>query len=163
MSPAAAPALPPFRAIPDLVREHAAARPDQIAVRQGARSLSWREFDAAVDRVAATLQRDGVQPRESIAICGTNSVDYLVLFLGGLRAGAAVAPLPNSALPEQIAGMVKDSGARMFFCDATVPEFETQVPRIFMDEAQALRAWLAPVGSVPQPVAIQSEWPFNII
>ncbi len=161
--PAAAPALPPFRTIPDLVRENAAARPDQPAVRQGARSLSWGDFDAAVDRVAATLQRDGLQPRESIAICGANSVDYLVLFLGGLRAGAAVAPLPNGALPEQLAGMVRDSGARVFFCDATVPAFETPVPRIFMDEPQALRAWLAPVGSVPQPVAIEPEWPFNII
>ena len=102
-------------------------------------------------------------PAAAPALPPFRAIPDLVLFLGGLRAGAAVAPLPNGALPEQLAGMVKDSGARVFFCDATVPAFDTAVPRIFMDEPQALRAWLAPVGSVPRPVAIQPEWPFNII
>ena len=161
---AAAPAgLPPFRAIPDVLREHARAHPRNLAVRQGGRVLHWDELDAAIDRVAATLQRDGVQPRQSIALCGANSIDYLVLFLGGLRAGAAVAPLPNTALPAQVAGMVADSGAKLFFADASVPAFDTAVPRIRMDDPDALRAWLMPAGSRPRPVAIQPDWPFNII
>src|SRR6478736_8787078 len=129
-----APALPPFRAIADLVREHARARPGQTALRQGGRQLAWGDFDALVDRVAAALQRDGVQPQQSIAICGANSIEYAVLFLGGLRAGAAVAPLPTGALPEQLTGMVADSGARVFFVDAQVPAFESAASRVRMDD-----------------------------
>jgi acyl-CoA synthetase (AMP-forming)/AMP-acid ligase II len=162
-APSAPAGLPPFRAIPDVLRDLARAHPRHPAVRQGERSLNWSELDAAIDRVAATLQRDGVQPRQSIAICGANSIDYLVLFLGGLRAGAAVAPLPNTALPPQLAGMVVDSGARLFFTDAGVPAFDTPVRRIRMDDPDALRAWLAPAGSRPRPVSIQPDWPFNII
>ena len=159
-----APAGPPaFRSIPDLLRAHAQAHPLQLAIRQGERTLDWGALDAAVDRVAASLQREGVQPRQAIAICGANSVDYLVLFLGGLRAGAAVAPLPNGALPQQLAGMVADSGARLFFTDATVPAFSTAARRIRMDDGTALPQWLAPAGSRPQAVAIQPDWPFNII
>ncbi|NML48571.1 acyl--CoA ligase [Ramlibacter sp. G-1-2-2] len=154
---------PAFRAIAQLVAAHARAWPRQVAVQQGGRSLDWASLDAAVDRVAATLQRDGVRPRDSIAICGANSIDYLVLFLGGLRAGAAVAPLPNTALPQQLAGMVEDSGARVFFTDASVPDFATRAPRIGMEDPDALRAWLAPAGSRPRPVAVQPDWAFNII
>lgn len=165
--PAAAPAgLPPFRAIPDLLQEHAQRQPQRPALRQGGRTLRWGELGAAIDRVAATLQRAGVQPRQSIAICGANSIAYAVLFLGGLRAGAAVAPLPSGALPGQLAGMVADSGARFFFTDDSVPAFATDAPRVRMDDAgdePHLSDWLAPEGSRPEPVAIQPDWPFNII
>ena len=130
--------LPPFRAIADLVRECAAARPQHWALVHGERRLSWGEFDARVDRVAAALQRDGVQPRQSIAISGANGIGYVVLFLGALRAGVAVAPLPTSATPRQLAGMVEDSGARLLFADGSVPALDIAVPRIELAETEAL-------------------------
>jgi hypothetical protein len=34
-------AAPPFRAIADLLREHALARPGQLALVQGERSVTW--------------------------------------------------------------------------------------------------------------------------
>ncbi|WP_332813892.1 class I adenylate-forming enzyme family protein [Ramlibacter sp.] len=175
-APAPAPSsLPPFRTLPDLVREHAAARPQHTALVQGGQRLSWGGLDGLVDRVAAALQRDGVQPRQSIAISGANGIGYAVLFLGALRAGVAVAPLPTGATPQQLAGMVEDSGARLLFADDTVPALEVAVPRIAIEPvipatAQALRdaprstsEWLAPAGTQPQPVAIRPDWPFNII
>ncbi|MFL6694740.1 MAG: class I adenylate-forming enzyme family protein, partial [Ramlibacter sp.] len=164
--PATTTPLPPFRAIADLVREHAAARPDHTALVQGERRLSWGALDAMADRIAASLQRDGVRPTEAIAISGANSIPYAALFLGALRAGAAVAPLPTGATAEQLAGMVRDSGARLLFADATVPSLAIDVPRIAMDESlghRALADWLAPEGSRPARVDARPEWPFNII
>lgn len=167
MTDAVAPAsLPPFRAIPDLIREHARARPGQVAVRQGAARLTWGEMDREVDRVAASLQRHGAQPQESIAISGANSIPYLLLFLGGLRAGLAVAPLPSGATPAQLAEMVRDSGARFFFTDASVPSFPTPAPRIRMDldaGSDSLPAWLGAGPASPRAVQVQPEWAFNII
>lgn len=169
--------LPPFRTIADLVREHASARPGHTALVQGSRRLSWGEVDARADRVAAALQRDGVQPRQAIAISGSNSPTYAVLFLGALRAGVAVAPLPTGATPQQLAGMVADSGARRLFADDTVPALDIAVPRTAMDPDSVIPApagiqpagtasvaeWLAPPGTKPQPVDVQPDWPFNII
>ena len=65
-----------------------------------------------MDRVAATLQRDGCKPGDTIAICALASNAYVVLFMGALRAGLAVAPLAPSSTPAQIAGMTADAGAR---------------------------------------------------
>jgi long-chain acyl-CoA synthetase len=157
--------LPAFRAIAELVREHAAARPGQRALMQGERSLTWAELDAMADRVAASLQRDGLEPTQSIAICGSNSVEYVALFIGALRAGVAVAPLQTGSLAAQMAGMVADSGARHFFVDAAAPAFATGARRIFMDgSAQpSLEDWLTPAGARPEPVQAQPGWPFNII
>ena len=159
------PQLPPFQAIADLVRQHASARPQQTALVQGERSVSWGQLDAMTDRVAASLQRDGVQPGAAIAVCAANSLEYVAVFLGGLRAGAAVAPLSTHASPQQLATMVADSGARHFFVDGEVPAFATSAGRIFMDgdAAPRLADWLLPAGSRPKPVAVDPQAPFNII
>ncbi|HEY8359464.1 MAG TPA: class I adenylate-forming enzyme family protein [Ramlibacter sp.] len=160
LAPPAPPGLPPFRALADLLRENAASRPLQPAVLQGGRSLAWGALDALVDQVAAGLQRDGLRPRDRIAICGANSIGYLVVFLGALRAGLAVAPLPTGALPQQLAGMVADCGARLFFADASVPEIEGP-RRISLDGGW--EQWLAPAGAPVVPVEVQPDWAFNII
>ncbi|MDB5898259.1 MAG: 4-coumarate--CoA ligase (4-coumaroyl-CoA synthase)-like protein [Ramlibacter sp.] len=164
---AAAPAgLPPFRPLPDLIREQARARPERLALRHGDGRMTWGEMDRAVDRVAATLQRRGGQPRQSIAICGGNSIPYVVLFLGGLRAGMAVAPLPLGATADQLADMVRDSAARFFFADAGVPAFASDAPRIRMDlqsGSDSLAEWLNGTAAAPAAVDIQPDWPFNII
>jgi long-chain acyl-CoA synthetase len=156
---------PPFQAIADLVRQHAAARPLQTALVQGKRSVSWGQLDAMADRIAASLQRDGLRPAESIAICAANSLEYVAVFLGALRAGAAVAPLSTHSSPQQLATMAADSGARHFFVDRDVPAFETAARRIFMDGAASPRMedWLLPAGSRPRRVEVAPASPFNII
>lgn len=165
--PAAGPAAPPpFRPFPDLLSENARARPGQLAVRQGSARLSWGELDAQVDRIAAKLQSLGLRPQEAIAISGANSVPYLLLFLGALRAGLAVAPLPTGTTIPQLEGMLRDSGARLLFADAQVPELAVDVQRIRLDLASgpgSLPAWLDGAPARPQPVAIEAGWPFNII
>ena len=157
--------MPPFRAIADLVHDHARARPQATALVQGERSVTWGQLDAMADRIAASLQRDGVRPRDSIAICGFNSLEYAALFIGGLRAGAAVAPIAIQSAPQQLAAMVFDSGARHFFVDANVPAFDTVAQRIFVDGSShpALEGWLEPEGTRPRPVKVEPGWPFNII
>jgi acyl-CoA synthetase (AMP-forming)/AMP-acid ligase II len=165
-SPAAAcGAAPPFRAIPDLVREHAAARPDRTALIEGGRSVTWGQVDAMADRVAASLQRDGLEPGATIAICSSNSLEYVAVFLGALRAGVTVAPLATQSSPEQLAGMVVDSGTGHFFVDRGVPAFDTTARRIFLDgsDTPSLEQWLAAAGTRPRRVEIQPQWPFNII
>ena len=137
----------------------------QTAVVQGTRSVTWGQLDAMADRIAATLQRDGLKPGQAIAICGANSLEYVALFIGGLRAGAAVAPLSTHCSPQQLATMIADCGARHFFVDGDVPAFKTAARRIFMDGAATPRMqdWLLPAGSRPRRVEVAPESPFNII
>jgi acyl-CoA synthetase (AMP-forming)/AMP-acid ligase II len=159
----------PFRAIADLVREHARSRPHGRALAQAERSVTWGQLDAMVDRIAASLQRDGVKPGATVAVCAHNSLEYAAVFLGGLRAGAAVAPMPIQSAPGQLASMLVDSGAKHFFVDHAVPHLHlppnATVQRIGMDASSgtSLERWLAPAGAKLRRVEVQPEWPFNII
>jgi acyl-CoA synthetase (AMP-forming)/AMP-acid ligase II len=162
----------PFASYGELIRFHAAQRPDHPALIEGERRVSFATLDAMMDRIAATLQRAGIRATEAIAICAGSSLEYAAVFLGALRAGVAVAPLAPSSTPQTIADMAANSEARLFFVDAAVAaelapvRAQIAVPWIALDESAAgtpFSNWLAPAGSVPKPVAIRPEWPFNII
>ncbi|HYG25752.1 MAG TPA: class I adenylate-forming enzyme family protein [Caulobacteraceae bacterium] len=157
-----------FGTMGELVAIRAAERPDHQALVMESGALTWGELDALMNRIGAALQRDGVAAGEAISICATTSIEYAALFLGALRVGVAVAPLAPSSTPEQLAGMVENCQARIFFTDAGVHEAmsgvmgEVQARRIALD-GQAFIDWLAPQGSRPEPVTITPEMPFNII
>nr|WP_239590865.1 class I adenylate-forming enzyme family protein [Vitreimonas flagellata] len=161
-----------FRTLSDMIAAHAAERPDGAALIQDERQVSYRELDALMDGVAAALQRDGVKPGASIAICAMTSIEYAALFVGALRAGVAVAPIAPSSTPDSIVGMVDDSGAPLFFVDAEVAETlagvkdQIKAKIVALDggaHGQAFADWLAPAGVKPAPVAIDPKMPFNII
>jgi acyl-CoA synthetase (AMP-forming)/AMP-acid ligase II len=178
LSPAAPPAALPaepadFRDLPGLIAQHAAQRPDALALIVGETRISWRELDALSDRVAASLQRDGAQPGRCVAICGLSSVAYVALFLGTLRAGLAAAPLAPSSTRVQLAAMVADAGAQPVFIDAAVAAMDVPWPagsrllRMDLDDGEdSWNAWLVPdgqPGSRPRSVAIDPAQPFNLI
>ncbi len=157
-----------FGTLSALIAAHAAERPQHPAVIQDGVTLSYAALDARMDRVAAALQRDGMAPGSSISIVSAACPDYVVVFAGALRAGLAVAPLPPSATPGQIAGMAEDSDAQHLFLDEAseiaLTGLQGQLPkrRIRLD-TEAFEAWLAPEGARPAPVGPGPEMPFNII
>ena len=57
------------------------------------------------------------QRGQAVAILGTTTVNYALIYLAAIRAGGCAAPLTTSASPEQLAGMAKDSGAIHLFID----------------------------------------------
>ena len=160
-----------FGLIADLIRKHAQRDPGHPALIDAQRTLSYGELDALMDRVAAALQRGGVQPRGAIAICASTSASYAAVFLGALRAGVAVAPLAPSETSSSLAAMLGDSGATLLFLDAAAaeafgPDAGAGVARISLDGSPAglaFESWLAPPGTRPEPVSPAADWAFNII
>ena len=173
LAPALAAAIvKPFGILPDFVRMQAAVRPGHIALIQGERRIEWQMFDALVDRAAATLQARGGRAQEVVAICAANSIEYVVAFLGALRAGIVVTPLAPTATASSLDMMLRDSGAKILFLDAAVANLLSSlqdpapIPRVALDGsnvAEPFDAWLRPEGSVPDPVRIAPDWGFNII
>lgn len=167
-SDAASPA--DFRTVSDFIREHARARPDHVALSDSERVISWSDLNEAMNRVAASLQRDGVACGDVIATCATSSVRQAVLFLGALRAGVVVSPLAPSVTPEQMIMMLRDSGAVLGFFDAAtqslLPPESVSIRRISLGDSDlylSFTSWLAEPSVKPKPIHVQPEDPFNII
>ena len=159
-----------FGSIPEVIACHAQLRPEHLAVAHDARRLSYRVLDGLMDRVAVSLQRDGLRAGDSIAVAASTSLEYAVVFLGAVRAGVAVAPLAPSSTPESLAAMVADCGAKRVFLDANtgaaLAGCELAAERISLDGSNAgtpWTQWLAPEGAKPQPVKVAPEGAFNII
>ena len=156
-----------FRALPEMIRATATARPNAIALTQDGTELTYAALDRLMSRVAASLQRGALKPRDSIAICASTSLAYVAVFLGALRAGVTVAPLSPSATPDSIAGMAADCGARLFFVDSGVAQALARVRDTItartVDLDEDFESWLAPEGAAMAPVELQPELPFNII
>ena len=163
--------MPDFITLDALVRNTAAARPGKTAIIDDASSLTYAEFDALVDRVAAALQADGLQPQDVISICAYSSIRYAATFLGALRAGVAVAPLAPSSTPADFAAMLKDGAPKILFMDRSaaaamgdaVLGVEKRVALDDGDFGRPFSAWTAVAPARPALVQIDPEWIFNII
>jgi len=154
----------PFHFLSDLMRIHARQQPQVPALFDDAgHSLTWQELDVLTDRIAASLQRSGLQSGAVIAICALNSVRYAAVFLGALRAGMTVAPLAPSSTADSLAAMLRDADARLLFADAACPDTVYAPRRIALADDTAFAQWLAPEGSTPTAVTVQANSPFNII
>jgi long-chain acyl-CoA synthetase len=161
-----------FGAFPDLIRAHARERPDHAALIEGDAILTYRELAALMDRIAFSLQRDGVIPGDSVAICARTSIPYAAAFCGVLAAGAAVAPLAPSSTAGSLAMMIEDCHAKIFFLDQEAGQALKSVGRaerskpVSLDGSaagEALSSWMGPGGAKPAAGEIRPDWPFNII
>ncbi len=151
--------------IADLIPRHAVKRPDAIALIEGPHRFSYAELDRRMDRIAAALQRDALGRGATIGIAALSSIEYMTTFLGAVRIGVAVAPLPTSASPDALARMIADSGAALLFVDDAGREAlggRTSAARVigFGDECDA---WIGASPARPVPVVVGADDPFNLI
>lgn len=169
--------LPPFMATPDMMRQTAATAPDRIAVKCEGRTVTWDAFDRRLNRVARALTASGLAKGDKIAVLAVNSIEYLEVFMGALRAGICVVPLSTMGAVDALEGMLDDSDSRMFFLgrqflDLVAPaedRLKKLVPggRIAFDFTRAgwsdYEAWVGVHSDAPFRVEIEPEDDFNII
>lgn len=162
----------PFGSLPELIARQAALHPGRTAVILEDQRLDYAALRAGMDRVAASLQRDGLGPGDVLAICSGTRIEYLLAYLGALRAGVAVAPLAPSATAGHLSAMLDNCGAHMVLRDREVaaqwPLHAGAALRcVALDDApeagEAWSQWLAAGDAVPAPITPEPDWPFNVI
>jgi acyl-CoA synthetase (AMP-forming)/AMP-acid ligase II len=155
-----------FESIPGLIRRYSATDPDKTAVEVEGHSLSYRDLDRAMDRMAATFQEKQLLVGDVVAICAGTSLDYAVVFLGALRAGLVPAPIAPSVTAGQLSSMLKDCEAKLLIADMLAKPTDDSLTRVSIDGESpgiCLADWLLPAESRPAETEIQPDWLFNII
>jgi len=163
----------PFGAIPDLIARQAAHRPHHTALILDEARLDYAALCAGMARMALRFQRDGLKPGDVVAVCAGTSTEYLLAYLGALRAGVAVAPLAPSATAEHLDAMLENCGAKLLLRDREVAaqwpvRAEDRPLRcLALDDAPSAGApwsqWLAQDDAAPAPITPMPDWPFNVI
>ena len=143
-----------FGRLDQLVAAHAAERPDLPAAVLGEQVLTYAELDTLTDRLAAALQRDGLDKGGVIAICASASLEYVALFLAASRVGVIVAPVANWLHLDAKIALLHDTGAQRLFTDSlALAEASDGLAVMFED----LPRWMAPPEAKPKPVQVLPE------
>ena len=91
---------------------------DGPAVADGARTLSWSEYDQRIGQLATVLRDGGVRPGDRVAIHLTKSVDSFCAVHAVIRAGAVMVPLDPLAPVAAVAAVAADAAPVALVSDA---------------------------------------------
>ncbi|HEX3559471.1 MAG TPA: amino acid adenylation domain-containing protein [Pyrinomonadaceae bacterium] len=95
----------------EMVAAQAQRAPQSLAVADESQQLSYREFNGRANQLARYLQKLGVGPELTVAVCMEPSVEMLVALLGVLKAGGAYLPLDPQYPHERLTFMLDDAQA----------------------------------------------------
>ncbi len=95
--------------------ETAARAPDEVALIEGARSVSFGALQSDSHRLASALQGLGVRRGDRVAVMMDNSIELLVAVFGILQAGAVFVLVDPGTRSPKLAWLLADSGARLLF------------------------------------------------
>ena len=93
-----------------LLEASSEARPEGLAVIDGARSVTYAELDDRANRLANLLRDLGVEKGDRVAVYLEKSIEAIVAIYGTLKAGAAYVPLDPQAPATRLGYIVRDAG-----------------------------------------------------
>jgi long-chain acyl-CoA synthetase len=89
---------------------------DKTAVVFYGRKMSYKELREQVDRFATALVDLGVKKGDKIALLLLNSPQFIIAYMGALKAGATLTAISPVYVSSEIKYQIEDSGARMIVC-----------------------------------------------
>jgi len=97
--------------VADVIRRHAAQRPEAVALRQGERELAYGDLDERSNRLAQALLARGVRAGTRVAYLDRSSPEVIELLFAASKAGAVLVPLNWRLAPPELAAVLADAQA----------------------------------------------------
>lgn len=105
------------KAIVEFVAGYALATPDKIAVVASEKETSYKELYALVCGYCNYLKNAGVQKGDIIVTKASQTLDYVIKYLGVHLAGGVMASLEKNIAPEGMMNVVEKLNARVIISD----------------------------------------------
>lgn len=96
--------------VADVVRRHAAARPDVVAIRNGSRALTYAQLHERSSRLAQALLAAGVRAGDRVAHLDRTAPEVVELLFATSKIGAVTVPLNWRLAPAELTTIVADAG-----------------------------------------------------
>lgn len=110
--------------IDDYLATAAAAVPDRMALAEPTRSLTFAEFDAAVNALASALQAHGIAPGDVVSWQLPNWIEACVVHLAAIRIGAVSNPIIPIYRHTETAFILRQSASRIVFVPSVFRNFD---------------------------------------
>jgi acyl-CoA synthetase (AMP-forming)/AMP-acid ligase II len=130
------------------VRTSAERTPGKIALREGARELSYARLVKRIDRVANGAVYDlGLKRGDTVMLLAPNCLEYIEIVAGFSEAGIAVATINPRQTAHEIAEIAEDCAARIVIAHPAVEELVRDAKLASPDRililGDAYEAWLS--------------------
>jgi long-chain acyl-CoA synthetase len=89
---------------------------DKTAIVFYGRKMSYKELRDQADRFAAALHDMGIKKGDKIALLLLNSPQFIIAYMGALKAGATLTTISPVYVGPEIKYQLEDAGARMIVC-----------------------------------------------
>jgi len=106
--------------LPGVVASNARWRGDHPAFICGDDVRTWRELDAAANRIANGLIGLGLERSDRVSVLMLNRIETAEIIFGILRAGCVAVPLSAMVPGGGLERMINDSDSRVLFVDETL-------------------------------------------
>jgi len=104
-------------------RTSAERTPQKIALREGARELSYARLAERIDRAATGAIHDlGLKRGNTVMLLAPNCLEYVEIVAGFAEAGIAVATINPRQTAREISAIAEDCAARMVIAHPAVEE-----------------------------------------
>lgn len=97
--------------VQDFLQNSAKTRPDKTALVCGSRRFTYGVLDTMANRLANTLQQQGIRRGDRVAIYLNNSLESVVSIFGVLKANAVVVSLGRGTKAEKLAAILNNCQA----------------------------------------------------
>jgi long-chain acyl-CoA synthetase len=146
--------MPPDVRVPDVVRRFARERPGAVALRHGARELTYAELDERSSRLAQALLAAGAGRGARVAYLGRTAPEVLELLFAAGKAGAVIVPLNWRLSTLELAAILADAEAPLLIADAVYAAVAAELiadaarPVSLIGLADSYEPWLAAHAAV---------------
>jgi len=115
----------------DLVTRSAARAPDQLAIVDGARRISYGDFNGWVNRTAHGLVQCGYRRGGALALMATNCAEFLIAYFACAKLGVVCVPINLFWRHNELAYVLDHAKARGIVVEATlIEQMMTGLPRV---------------------------------
>jgi len=103
----------PLISLGEILRNSAAASPNQVAISYFGTCITFKQLDGLVDKFGAALQNLGIQKGDRVAIYLPNIPQFVIAYYGALRVGGVVVACSPLYKEREIGHILKDSEAKV--------------------------------------------------
>ena len=144
-----------------------ALRPDEVALRDPDRELSWADVDDSANRGANALHAIDLGTARRIAVYAENAVETVLAHVAGLVGGTSVVPASFHLNAEELAYILENSETRVLFVGPETAERGLEAARLAgvpttvgwrcpaREGLTSWEQWLADAPSTEPPTDIQ--------
>ena len=131
----------------------------ELQRRDGVERATYAQLREQADAAAGFLASRGIRTGDACAILADNDIAWCAVYLGLLRIGALAVPFDTHYSPQQIATLLRDSGAKLLFTTARYVAAVEEARRLNGSSAEVVLL-RGRHGDLPSFEELQKkEWP----